>query len=392
MKTIQQTMLSVAKFAKLDDDNSSNKDVASNNNSDMEYNEESSFSDSKRMKINDETYIEQEEDKDLKHNPYLDLAGNLDTVVIPREFQYGEQTIQKKGVKATFFCDVCYVELSSHETMKSHSNGAPHQKKMLALQKEKDDKVRRGEKNPDDPVPGIRPIPNPKPLKVKVPMRLAERVKGATEPVVGLAFITELLTESDPEMEPHYECELCGSVGTSNSMFSHLMGFKHRQAFAVEKLGQRYAGMSQKELLNFANDHSENKKQLSLLIRTTRSDSKYPWPAGKAPWAEAMGGSGIAPSESSSRSNGNAKSKSNLLHKAKGNSSSKSINSITLPRPEDLKPTSNKEAEEMMRIGRNLVEMALRSDHAHISFEEKEILLSSLNSVLGKANINIKEK
>ena len=32
-------------------------------------------------------------------NFYLDLAGNLDTVVIPREFQYGEQTIQKKGVK-----------------------------------------------------------------------------------------------------------------------------------------------------------------------------------------------------------------------------------------------------------------------------------------------------
>merc|ERR1719348_1071495 len=189
-------------------------------------------------------------------------------------------------------------------------------------------------------------------------------------------------------MEPHYECELCGSVGTSNSMFSHLMGFKHRQAFAVKKIGN--TRMSQMELLNFAKDRSENKKQLSLLIRTTRSDSKYPWPAGKAPWAEAMGGSGIAPSESSSRSNGNAKSKSNLLHKAKG--SSKSINSITLPRPEDLKPTSNKEAEEMMRIGRNLVEMALRSDHAHISFEEKEILLSSLNSVLQRANINVKEK
>jgi len=380
-------MLSVAKFAKFDDENSSSKDVASNNNGDrdMEYNEESSFSDSKRMKRNDETYIEQEKDRDLKPNFYRDLAGNLDTVVIPREFQYGEQTIQKKGVKATYFCDVCYVELSSHETMKSHSYGAPHQKKMLALQKEWDDKVRRGEKNPDDPVPGIRPIPNPKPLKVKIPMRLAERVKGATEPVVGLAFITELLTESDPEMEPHYECELCGSLGTSNSMFSHLMGFKHRQAFAVEKLGQRYAGMSQKELLNFANDHSENKKKLSLLIRTTRSDLKYPWPAGKAPWAEAMGGSGIAPAESSSRSNGSA----NLLHMAKGNSSSMSINSITLPRPEDLKPTTYKEAEEMMRIGRNLVEMALRSDHAHVSYEEKELLLSSLNSVLGRANINI---
>ena len=54
-----------------------------------------------------------------------------------------------------------------------------------------------------------------------------------------------MLTESDPEMEPHYECKLCGNVGTSNSMFSHLMGYKHRQAFAVEILGQSHSRMSQ---------------------------------------------------------------------------------------------------------------------------------------------------
>ena len=33
----------------------------------------------------------------------------------------------------------------------------------------------------------------------------------ANDPVVGLKFITELLPENDPEMEPHYECQL-GSV------------------------------------------------------------------------------------------------------------------------------------------------------------------------------------
>ena len=42
------------------------------------------------------------------------------------------------------------------------------------------------------------------------------------------------------------------------------------------------------------------------------------------------------------------------------NNSKKSINDIKLPRPEDLKPVNNEEAEEMMRVGRQLVEMALR--------------------------------
>ena len=46
-------------------------------------------------------------------------------------------------------------------------------------------------------------------------------------------------------------------------------------------------------LLKFAMKHAENRKKLSDLIRTTRSDREYPWPAGKAPWAEAMGGSGF---------------------------------------------------------------------------------------------------
>lgn len=390
-------MLSVANFAKVKDDHSNSQNVASTE--DMEYNEESSDNDNKnhdkgmRRKYNDETSTEEEENRDRKPSKNLDFAGNLDTVVIPREFQYGEQIIQKKGVKATYWCDVCYVALSSHETMKSHSNGAKHQKKMLALQKEWDEKVRRGEKSPDDPLPGIKQVPNPESLKVKIPIRLHERVRDASEPVIGLAFITELLTESDPEMEPHYECKLCGSVGTSNSMFSHLMGYKHRQAFAVEILGKSHSRMSQDALLKFANKNAENQKKLSNLIRTTRSDRDFPWPAGKAPWAEAMGGSGIAPPapEACSRTFGNAKP-NHLNMPNTNNNSKKSISDIKLPRPEDLKPATNEEAEEMMRVGRHLVEMALRSSYSHVSYEEQQILLSSLDSVLKMANIDLQEK
>ena len=59
--------------------------------------------------------------------------------------------------------------------------------------------------------PTIIPIPNPEKTKIKVPVRLHERIKETRDPVVGLDFVQEFIAVSDPEMEPHYECELCGS-------------------------------------------------------------------------------------------------------------------------------------------------------------------------------------
>ena len=53
-------------------------------------------------------------------------------------------------------------------------------------------------------------IPNPVSTRVKVPVRLQEKIVACPEPVVGLDFVTELIAVSDPEMEPHYNCELCG--------------------------------------------------------------------------------------------------------------------------------------------------------------------------------------
>ena len=60
-------------------------------------------------------------------------------------------------------------------------------------------------------MPLVRPIPNPVNTKIKVPVRLHEKIKSATEPVVGLAFIQEWIAVSDAEMEPYYECKLCGN-------------------------------------------------------------------------------------------------------------------------------------------------------------------------------------
>ena len=86
-------------------------------------------------------------------------------------------------------------------------------KKELAINAQREEKVRRGELDPDKAKMGPRvvAIPNPEKTKVKVPTRLHEKIRESREPIVGLDFVKEWIAPSDPEMEPHYECQLCGS-------------------------------------------------------------------------------------------------------------------------------------------------------------------------------------
>ena len=70
---------------------------------------------------------------------------------------------------------------------------------------------RKGEIAEMKKLPTVIPIPNPENTKKKVPVRLHERIRETRDPVVGLDFVQEYIAVSDPEMEPHYECELCGS-------------------------------------------------------------------------------------------------------------------------------------------------------------------------------------
>ena len=70
---------------------------------------------------------------------------------------------------------------------------------------------RNGELAGEERAPTVIPIPNPENTKKKVPVRLHERIKETRDPVVGLDYVKEFIAVSDPEMEPHYECELCGS-------------------------------------------------------------------------------------------------------------------------------------------------------------------------------------
>ena len=163
-----------------------------------------------------------------------------DTIGMPSGFSVGYVEKQRKGEKNTFYCEMCLVELSSLDTMKSHVSGVKHMKKQMALSNDREEKVRRGlmtEEEAKRTEPRVKPIPNPESTKKKVPIRLHEKIRETLDPVVGLRYIKEFIAVSDPEMEPHYECELCGSMGQSNGMFSHLMGHKHRQQFVMKLPG-----------------------------------------------------------------------------------------------------------------------------------------------------------
>ena len=147
---------------------------------------------------------DQEEKKEDLKKPFQAGSDGL----FPRNLELGDGSGARiKGRKKFFYCDLCHVQLSSEETMISHVNGTPHGKK---LQKEKEahrDKIRAGLLPEDEPLREfVKQIPAPTSVKPKIPIRLHERIKDCEEAIIGLQFITEFLPESDPEMEPHYEC------------------------------------------------------------------------------------------------------------------------------------------------------------------------------------------
>jgi len=174
--------------------------------------------------------------------------------------------------------------------MLSHSSGAKHLKKARAMEA-------KG-LFVDQPIILIH---NPEPTRIKVPTKLIDKIReDRNNPVVGLGFIKEFIPVSNGEMEPHYECKLCGNQGQANCMFSHLIGRKHRRNF-LDSL--RYGGgvdtseLSPAQLREGAMLYDEKNTDLVSRITTINSDSYYPWPCGKEPWNKDNGGIGQFKSE-----------------------------------------------------------------------------------------------
>ena len=62
-------------------------------------------------------------------------------------------------------------------------------------------------------------------------LRLFERVRKLSEPVVGLQFVSEWLPCANRYLDPHYECDICRVGGKVEVMKAHLVGKAHREKF-----------------------------------------------------------------------------------------------------------------------------------------------------------------
>ena len=65
-------------------------------------------------------------------------------------------------------------------------------------------------------------VPPSTQTRVKVPVTLGEKINECNDALVGLAYVREVLPISNPEMEPHYYCDLCQQQGQANCMLLHL--------------------------------------------------------------------------------------------------------------------------------------------------------------------------
>jgi len=236
---------------------------------------------------------------DTKHYSHMDYKAD---VLPPNLFtgasSYQDQEFVRKGQKETFYCEFCLIELNSRDTLYSHTKGQKHMKKV----EEHEDRKRRGHYVEDKQV---RPIANPLPLQKKVPVRLTEKLRETTNAIVGLDFVHEIIACSNAEVEPYYECELCGQQGEANAMFQHLQGKPHRAKFLQEKYpdNRKYievtpnAGFLEREIERL---HLRENDDLGK-INTMYSDEMFPWTAGKAPWSVEQGGTGNIPTRARNR-------------------------------------------------------------------------------------------
>jgi len=335
-------------------------------------------------------YPAQIEGYDMDHN----TLAMMESMGLPTGFSFGHMepldTRQTRGVKKTFYCQTCLIELNSEDTMTSHLKGVRHMKKQLALEEK--------QRQSGQPIQqAIVPIANPEPTKKKVPIRLQDKIRETSNPIVGLDYIKEFIAVSDSEMEPHYECSLCESQGQANGMFSHLNGQKHRQQFMLMKYGNDpvKVRLSQADLLRMAGQLNENVGRFQDRITTRYSDEEYPWPAGKEPWSVLKGGTGIAPD--AARNNYGKKqarpvaasppepTKSDMKPVV-GSSRGKSPHRYSLPSTDKLVPPKNLlEAEKILDLAQQLLLMA--ADYSGLKHMDRSVIRSCFAALAVKTKL-----
>ncbi len=283
--------------------------------------------------------VKSESDSPDDYMQYLKEDEAVVKYCVPTDPSMDSTRGSKGDRRSTFYCDLCQLNLNGYEARESHINGIKHKKKVrqrngAVCQEDGGESVfNAGQGNvPHDGVSlapdfsMIRQLPSaPK----KVPTRLVEKLRETTEPIVGLAFISETIPCSCGDLEPYYECHLCGSHGGPNCMFSHVLGRPHREKFLrhLHPLDPKYLDLNRSDMMQEVHKKRENENGLDL-IDCVFSDELFPWPSGKAPWSQEMGGTGIAPS---TIVEAKARRRKRILGVVKSASSYSSVTSLTVP-------------------------------------------------------------
>ena len=154
-------------------------------------------------------------------------------------------------------------------------------------------------------------------------------------------------------------------------MLSHINGRNHKMTVAIRK-DLKNSNMGESALNRFTRDFSQNHQQLSRLIRTIKSDTAYPWPAGKNPRGRERGGSGEM--EDRGGATGGRKRGREECQERKGFGVEAEVR-VKLPHPDAVeRPRCRQEAEEMIEMGRRLFDLVMGSEFPRLDQRQKENL------------------
>ena len=171
-----------------------------------------------------------------------------------------EKSVSTKDYAQPFLCKVCHIDCQSDNALQSHLNGKNHAKKLrnLGLEKVVDKNIAT---KPSTRMPKF--------------VFLAHKIQAnPDEPVIGLQYIEEFLTETNQAInEPRYSCNLCVMTGEVNPTWSHLIGSKHRLKYMEMKLSMQVNNNDKTEIAEAA--YSVEQREGRDVRKIVRTVSKY---------------------------------------------------------------------------------------------------------------------
>jgi len=294
---------------------------------------------------------------------------------IQEEHEEVDNDMDVKEEYPSFRCEVCNLELNSIDTLTSHEKGMRHMKN-VKLQA-----AARGE---------ILVVPPSTSTRIKVPVKLKEKMRECNDALVGLKFVREVLPISNQEMEPHYYCKLCNQQGQANCMLLHLKGRIHRQQWVHAVFNSAdMVELSQAQLKLKAEEMDERREEVrrvesgeESVIETILSDEAFPWPAGKAPWLKENGGTGIVPDGALEKFG--ISSRCRQISVATAEEEFKVAVALPSKEEEIKEPKNIKEAKQMLALAESM--MAAAVECGHLNLKEQEVTLMKA----GSAALNLK--